>query len=307
MSSLTPTITPSGRIFITGATGFVGGALRNELSGHRLRLLVRPGSVHSGLKSANVEIVTGDVEDAASLAGSMRDCDTVIHLVAIIREEQGQTFESNIHQGTVNVVAEAKRAGVTRFLQMSAMGAMNNPAYPYMIAKYRAEEAVKASGLAWSIFRPSVIFGAGDEFINQLADLIRVFPVIPVVGSGKSKFQPVSAGDVAAAFARAINDPLTVGQTYDLGGPEIHTYTALLDIIAEKLGTSKPKVRVPVALMKPVVKLSKPLPKALRPPVTEEQLNMLALDNCSHQSATAQLIGRKPLDLRQGIDYILPR
>lgn len=294
----------TGRIFITGGTGFVGGNIREAIGNRPIRLLVRSKTEAKGLESPNVELVEGDVTRAETIRGAMDGCEATVHLVAIISEEGGATFDSVIHQGTVNAVNEATRSGVTRFIHMSAMGALDNAAYPYLKAKFDAEQAVRNAGIPWTIFRPSVIFGPGDGFINVLADLVRKAPIIPVVGSGNSKFQPVSVKEVAAAFVRALNDPSTAGKIYELGGPDIFTYEEMLDIIAAKLGKKKPKVHVPVGLMKPVVALSKSLPKSLRPPVTEEQLRMLSLDNCSDNSATGSLIGRPPLSLRDGIDYI---
>lgn len=296
----------TGRIFVTGGTGFVGGNLRAALAGRPLRLLVRDRTKSAQLAASDVELVEGDVTQPETLRGTMDGCAAAINLVAIIAEEGGATFDGVIRQGTVNAVAEARRAGVRRFLQMSAMGAINDPHFGYMNAKWQAERAVKAGGIPWTIFRPSVIFGAGDGFINALAGLVRTFPVIPIVGAGTSKFQPVAVKEVAAAFVRALDDPATAGHTYELGGPDVLTYEQLLDVIAVKLGKTKPKVHVPVGLMTPIVKLSQPLPKALRPPVTIEQLKMLALDNCSDASATADLIDRQPLRLIDGIDYILP-
>jgi uncharacterized protein YbjT (DUF2867 family) len=297
----------TGRILITGGTGFVGGNIRAALGNRPIRLLVRDKAEAKQFAAANVELYEGDVTKPETLRGSMTGCEAVIHLVAIIAQGKGATFDSVIRQGTVNVVDEAKRVGIKRLLHMSAMGAVNNPAYPYLKAKWDAEQAVIASGIPWTIFRPSVIFGPGDGFINVLADLVRKAPVIPVVGSGKSKFQPVSVKEVALAYVKALDEPRTAGQIYELGGPEILSYEELLDTIAVKLGKKKPKAHVPVGLMKPIVKLSKPLPKALRPPVTEEQLRMLSLDNCSYNSATSRLIGRQPLRLRDGIDYIVKR
>ncbi|MGH2560431.1 MAG: SDR family oxidoreductase [Thermomicrobiales bacterium] len=295
---------PAGRIFITGGTGFVGGNLRQALSGRPLRLLVRDPAGQE-LPGPDVELATGDVTRPDSLRGALDGCDTVIHLVAIIAESGGATFDGVIRQGAANVLAEAKAAGVRHFVLMSAIGARDDPAFPYLKAKWDAEQAVKASGIPWTIFRPSVIFGPGDGFINVLADLVRGYPIIPVVGSGESKFQPVAVGEVAQAYVRAVDDPAVAGQTYELGGPEILTYEGMLDIIAAKLGKRKRKVHLPVGLMRPVVSLSKPLPKRLRPPVTEEQLKMLALDNCTDHSATPELIGRQPTRLQDGIDYIL--
>lgn len=294
----------TGRIFLTGGTGFVGSALREALGGRPLRLLVRDPARHPNLAQHDVEVVAGDVTDPPTLRGAMDACEAMIHLVAIIAEERGATFDGVIRQGTVNVVAEAKRAGVRRFVHMSALGARDDPAFSYLFAKHRSEQTVMEAGIPWTIFRPSVIFGPGDEFINQLAGVVRAFPVIPVVGSGQSKFQPVSLRDVADAFVRALDDPATTGHAYEVGGPAVYTYEELLDLIARQLGKRKPKAHVPVGLMKLMVNLSKPLPKALRPPVTTEQLKMLALDNTTDHSATPDLIGRAPLGLDEGIDYI---
>jgi NADH dehydrogenase len=234
----------------------------------------------------------------------MDGCDTVIHLVAIISEEGGATFDKVIHQGTVNVVAEAKRAGIGRFLHMSALGTRNDPRYGYFLAKYRAEQAVKESEIPWTIFRPSVIFGPGDEFITTLAQLVRRAPVIPVVGTGKSKFQPVAVAQVAQAFVRALDDPATMGQTYELGGGKTYTYDEMIGVIAAELKQRKPKLHVPVGLMMPVVQLAKVLPKQLRPPVTEEQLKMLAIDNCTDHSAITQLTGQPAQSLEGNLSYI---
>lgn len=296
----------TGRIFVTGATGYVGGNLRKELAGRPLRLLVRDLERASGFRSDAVELVRGDVTDAASLRGAMDGCEAAVHLVGIIAEEGGATFDGVIRAGTEHLVAEAQRAGLKRLVHMSALGATDDPRFPYLHAKHRAEQAVQASGIPWTIFRPSVIFGPGDEFINALAGLVKTFPVVPVVGDGRSRFMPVAVAEVAAAFRRALDDPATAGQIFELGGAKVYAYEEMLDVIGAKLGKKKRKLHVPVGLMMPIVKLSKPLPKAIRPPVTEEQLKMLALDNSSAHSATARLIGREPLRFEDGIDYILP-
>ncbi len=291
------------RILLTGGTGFLGNAIRRAIRGKPLRLLVRDRT-NVGQLPPYVEVVEGDVTSPSSLQVAAEGCTTLIHLVAIIEERGDETFDRVIRGGTENVVREAQRAGVSRFILMSALGAQDNPRYAYMQAKWRAEQAVMNSGMAYTIFRPSVVFGPGDGFINALAGVIKQFPLIPVVGSGTSKFQPVAVEEVASAFARAVDDPTTIGKIYELGGARVYSYEEMLNIIAGHLGKQKPKVHLPVAMMMPIVRLSKPLPAAIRPPVTIEQLKMLALDNTTEVSATQELIGRPPIALEDGIGYI---
>jgi NADH dehydrogenase len=297
----------TGRILITGGTGFVGSNIRQALGDRPIRLLVRNKAAAKNLEAPNVELVEGDVTRPETLRGAMTGCQAVIHLVAIIEESKGRTFDGVIRGGTQNVVDEAKRVGIRRFIHMSAMGSRNDRRYPYMKAKWDAEQIVRNSSFAWTIFRPSVIFGPGDGFINVLAKVAKTAPVVPVAGSGTNKFQPVSVKEVAIAFQRALDEPKTAGQSFDLGGPEILSYDELLDTILARLGKRKLKAHLPAGLMKQIVTVSKVLPKPLRPPVTKEQLRMLALDNCSYDSATSRLIGRQPIRLRDGIDYITRR
>lgn len=289
-------------IFITGGTGFVGSEIQSTLEGRPLRLLVRRNANRQ--RNLTVDVVVGDVTNAASLRGAMDGCTTVIHLVAIIAEERGATFDSVIRQGAENIVAEAQRAGIEHIILMSALGARNDPAYPYFHAKYRAEDAVRQSGLPFTILRPSIIFGPGDGFINQLADLVRSAPIVPIAGTGRSLFQPVGVAEVARSVAWAIENDVSRGQTYELGGPDILTYDEIIDLIQRQVGTSKRKAHLPISLVRGVVTLSSPLPKRLRPPVTIDQLKMLDIDNCTARSATAELAGRPQLRLQNGIGYL---
>lgn len=292
------------RILITGGTGFVGKHIVNRLkSYHDLVLLHRDGT--QGSLPSGVEIISGDVTDPASLVGKLEGFDAVIHLVAIIEEHGSATFDSVIRCGTENMVEAAQLAGIPRFIHMSALGAQDNQAYPYHHAKWWAEQAVQASGTNWTIFRPSVIFGEGDGFISVLAKVVRQFPLTPIAGSGRALFQPVQVDDVADCFVRAIEDPgLTGGQIYELGGARPYTYGEMIAIIAQHEGVRRPTVHIPLPVMNAVVGVSSFLPKPMRPPVTAEQLKMLSLDNSTAHSATELLIGRRPVALEDGIDYL---
>src|SRR5205823_9932145 len=164
-------------------------------------------------------------------------CDTVIHLVGIIREHKsrGITFDRIHRQGTVNVIDAAARAGARRFLHMSALGARPGARARYHQTKWAAEEAVRESPLAWTIFRPSVIYGPGDGFISLLAGMVRRLPVVPVIGDGRQRLQPVAVEQVAAGFARAVTVEASVKQAYAVAGPDAVSMVDLLTMLGATL------------------------------------------------------------------------
>lgn len=290
-------------VFITGGTGFVGGNVVKALGDRPVRRLVRSRTANP--PSPNTSDTMGDVTDPSSFHGAMDGYPVLIHLVAVIEESGEQTFDRVIRGGTEHVVDEAKRSGVKHIVHMSALGAQDNPQYPYHQAKYRSEQIVKESGIDYTIFRPSIIFGSGDGFISLLAQLVKLAPLTPVIGDGSARFQPVAIQDVADSFLRAVSDPETTrNQIYELGGARPYTYVEMLDVIRREQGVRRPKVHLPLGLMKSVVRLSSPLPRMLRPPVTMDQLKMLSIDNSTEDSATAKLIGRTPVALEDGIGYI---
>ena len=291
-------------VLVTGGTGFVGRNLVAELSrrGQKLRLLVRATSSLPQTNVPDIETAVGDVTQPQSLPQALSEVDTVLHLAAIIREQRGATFQKVNYQGTRDLVAAAKAAGVRRFLYMSNVGAGPDPAFPFLRSKWQAEEEVKASGLAYTIFRSSVIFGQGDEFISTLARLIKTMPLVPVIGSGQVRFQPVWVKDVAACIAATLDDAAAAGQTLCLGGPEHLTYEEMLDTIMTVLGLKRPKVHVPASLMRPVVWTMEKL--LSHPPATSAQLAMLKMDNVTELDAIEKRFGLKPTPLREGIAYL---
>ena len=303
---------PGTSVLLVGGTGYVGDAMRHRLheAGHQVTLLVRPSSSPERYEQEGFTTAQGDVTDPNSLVRALERVrpDAVINLVAVIKEKGKATFEQMNYRGTVHVVDAMRQTGVDRILQMSALGAGNLPDYPYHYTKWKAENYVKDSGLIWTIFRPSIVFGPGqhEQFVGQLADVVKmkIAPVVPVVGDGMSRFQPVHLDDVAAAYERAVRDPVTTaGQIYELAGPEVLTYEEILDECARALGTQKRKLHVPVALMKPAAALMGAVP-FIDAPVTTEQLKMLKLDNTTLQNAVATLTGRPAIPFRGNIDYI---
>lgn len=238
------------RVLVTGGSGFVGRYVLRELSarGHEVRCLVRPGSQKKVAAGVGVEVLPGEVLHSSDVARAAAGCEAAVHLVGIIREFPGRgvTFEKVHVQATANVVNAAREAGVKRFLHMSALGARPEPADPYHVTNFRAEELVQNSGLPYTIFRPSVIYGPEDQSLNLFAKQIKRLRLVPVVGDGLYQMQPVPVATVAKAFALALELPQTENRTYEVGGPEPLTCNAIIDTLAEVLGRQVLKVHVMV-------------------------------------------------------------
>ena len=290
------------RVFITGGTGFVGSEVLRELAsrGHRLRVLIRPGSEKKLPPDLGIEVASGDALKPETLTPGLAGCQAVIHLVGIIREERsrGLTFERLHLEATENVLAALKETGVRRYLHMSALGARTDSASPYHQTKAAAEEAVMASGLDWTIFRPSVIFGPADRFVNLLAAQIKNFPLTPVIGSGKYRLQPISVKTVAQAFAAAMENPAAVGQRLDLAGPQAYTYDELTETIG-RVGGRRPRlVHLPVWLVRLAARL---LNGWERFPLSEPQVEMLLEDNTASSTLPYDLLGLEPIFLEDDL------
>ncbi|GLI37636.1 complex I NDUFA9 subunit family protein [Geobacter hydrogenophilus] len=293
------------KIFLTGGTGFIGGHVRKALleAGHGIRLLVHRR--HEGVE-AGVEQAEGDVTRLDTFAAAVEGCDATINLVGIIREfpARGMTFDKLHVEATQNVVEAARRAGIRRHLQMSALGSRPNATSRYHQTKWRAEEQVRTSGLEWTIFRPSIVFGPKDDFINKLAGYIRSYPAVPVIGDGKYRLQPVAADDVARCFALALEKPETVGQAYELCGPDRISYNDLLDTIGRIVGKGHvPKIPNPLGIMKLVVPVMQGFSFF---PITMDQITMLVEENiCA--SPWPQVFGFEPQCFELGIATYLRR
>ena len=232
------------KVFLTGATGFVGKHMLERLlvEGHAVRAAVRglPGqnarllihTEHLGRKD-DFQWVHGDIVEGTRLDEGMQGCDAVIHLVGIIVEKGTNTFERVHYLGTRHVVEAAKRTGIKRFVQMSALGVRADGVAPYQTTKWKGEEEVRQSGIPFCILRPSLIFGEGDGFVTQMMATVRSAPLLrPVPGDGTPKFRPIAVEDVTACFARALTYEAASNQTIDLGGADELTLNEVLAEIA---------------------------------------------------------------------------
>lgn len=262
-------------ILVTGATGFVGGHVVRALvdAGEHVRALVRDASGAGALDGVDCELVQGDVTDPASLRAAVEGCTTVVHLVAILTGKPDD-FDRVMTTGAQSLLDAARDAGVSRFVQMSALGTneTTKDTVPYYRAKWATEEAVRASGLGYAILRPSFVFAPEGGALAQFARIARLAPVTPVIGKGTQRLQPIWADDLARAVTLAVrrHDDLLV----EIGGPDVVDWNEFWSQLKSALGTRRPTLHVPFWFMRPQAAIMERLP---HPPVTRDQLRMLQL------------------------------
>jgi len=295
------------RVFVAGGTGFVGRELVSQLlaGGHRVVALVRPGSEGKLAGAKGLQLHAGDALDPASLEGGLDGCEALINLIGIIREFPGRkvTFERLHSEATRNLVKAALQQGVGRYLQMSANGTRPDAKSDYHRTKWAAEELVRGSGLDWTIFRPSLIYGRGGEFVTMLAAMVNKLPVVPVIGDGRYRMSPVAVEQVAASFCLALEKPATAGQCYACCGGGSYSYDEILDLVGTALGKGKvAKLHQPLFMIKPVVRLLENLPPF---PITSTQLTMLLEGNVCDPAPWQEVFGLTPEDFAAGIRRVL--
>jgi uncharacterized protein YbjT (DUF2867 family) len=262
------------KILVTGATGFIGPRVVHALRahGHDVRALVRSNERGSQVAGLGAELAIGDVTDPASLRAAVDGCARVVHLVAIIKGKP-QDFERVMAQGTRDLLAAAKGAGVERFVLMSALGTseQTKDVVPYFAANWAMEQETIRSGLEYTIFRPSFVFGRGGAlptFIKQ----VRYSPVVTVIGSGQQRSQPIWVDDVAEYFARAVDQSGAANRLFEIGGPDVVTWDELYLTIAKVLGKRRRLAHVPAALARTGAALTQWAPGA---PLTTDQITMI--------------------------------
>lgn len=294
-------------VLVTGGSGFVGNQVVSELiaRGHRVRCLLRPGSEKKLAALNQVEVAPGDVMHPDTVAEAVRNCDAVIHLVGIIREFPGRgvTFERLHCDATAHVVEAAKAAGAHRYLHMSALGARPEPANPYHTTNYRADEYVMGSGLTYTIFRPSIIYGPADQSINLFVRQIRRYRVVPIIGDGLYELQPVPVWTVAQAYALALEKPATENRLYDVGGPEPLSFNAVIDTLAQVLNRWVYKMHLSAATMRRVAGC---LGRYAWFPLTPGQIEMLLEGSTCDPTAFYQDFGLEPVSFQDGLARYLP-
>jgi uncharacterized protein YbjT (DUF2867 family) len=291
-------------VLVTGAGGFVGGYVLNALRGRRGRVLglVRHQYQEEKVRQSNAEAVFGDLTDPDSLHAAMAGVDAVIHTAAINRNRGESTMERVNYRGTVNVLAAAKAAKVSRFVQIIAIGADPRRTVPLSRTQGLAAEAVMGSGLPATVLEAGVVYGEGDAFTSMLTGVARISPVVIIPGDGQARFEPISAFDVADAAVNALHLPEAEGERYQIAGPEVLTLNEVYAILLAKIGAGRVRLHLPPGLLRPVVALmDRFLPE---PPITTALLDLLGLDLLARDNALETLLGREPLRFTENLGHL---
>ena len=308
-----------GQVTVFGASGFLGRHVVRAIarSGSRVMAACRRPDLANYLQPlgrvGQIQPIQANARYPASLAGALRGAEVAVNLVGVLTESGNQSFEA-VHVFGARAMAKAAReAGVTRFVQVSAIGADRQSDSAYASSKARAEDAVREIYPDAVILRPSVVFGPEDEFFNRFAALARMSPMLPLIGGGHTRFQPVFVGDVADAVAKAAEGGLQPGTTYELGGPAIKTFRELMEYICAVTQRNRPLVSIPFGAMETPAAMTEladrlllgAFPKMLL--TTRDQLKMLRHDNVVSPEAEAEgrtlkAMGHEP----RAIESIVP-
>jgi uncharacterized protein YbjT (DUF2867 family) len=296
-------------VAVFGGSGFLGRHVVRALAkrGYRVRVAVRRPELAGYLQPmgrvGQIHAVQANLRYPDSVAAAVRDADVVINLVGILFEGGRQRFDAVMTDGA-QTVARAAQAVSAPLIHVSAIGAEEKSASHYARAKAEGERLVVAADRAAIVVRPSIVFGPEDDFFNRFAALARMAPALPLVGDGLTRMQPVFAGDVAEAIARAVDGNLRAGFVYELGGPDVRTFKELMQFVLATTRRRRLLIPVPFAVMKLQALALQFLPK---PPITPDQVELLKRDNIVSDDAkrdgrTLEGIGMTP----ESIDAIVP-
>lgn len=299
-------------ITVFGASGFIGRYVVRRLAkaGYRVRAATRRPHLANELRPMGVvgqiQLVQANLKDRASVERAVDGADGVINLVGILAEAGKQSFDALQHKGAGLVAECAKAAGIEKMVHISAIGADENSSSQYARTKALGEQAVLKAMPGAVILRPSIVFGPEDEFFNKFADMARFAPALPLIGGGKTKFQPVYCDDVAECAVKALEMPEAKGQTYELGGPGVYTFKQILEFIMATTGRKRVLVPIPFVAatgMGVLGEITGKLP-FVQPFLTRDQVKLLQRDNVAASSGVGTIEDFKVE--RESIEAIVP-
>lgn len=298
-------------VTIFGGSGFVGRYVVQRLArkGWVIRVGAREPSRAQFLKPlgsvGRITPLRAPLQDESAVRAAVRGVDAVINLVGILHERGRQTFDGVQHRGAATVAAAAAAAGIQRIVQMSAIGADANSESAYARSKAAGERAVRELIPGATIIRPSIVVGAEDGFFNRFAVIARLSPVLPLIGGGETRFQPVYVADVAEAIVKAVEAAACAGNTYELGGPRVYTFRQLIELMLRQIRRRRLLVSVPFAVADLQAAVLQLLPD---PPLTRDQVKLLRRDNVvSDQALTFADLGIRPTAIEAILSTYLDR
>jgi uncharacterized protein YbjT (DUF2867 family) len=300
-------------VAVAGGSGFIGRAIVRRLAqipATRVRLLTRDAerARRKFEAPANVEFVHADVVNRDSLEPALADASAIVDAIQfdgypIENPRRGLTFERVDYGGTVALLDAAKKVGVSHFIYISGAAADENSSQPGFRAKGRAERAIRESGIGYTIFRPSLVYGVGDRVMNMLVNALRLSPVMPVPGTGQQKVQPVLVDDVAACVALALGGRGR-NRTFDVGGPALMTFDDLIRLVMDITGRHRLIIHVSEAIMRLAGAAAEMLPVAL---FSRDAASFLLADNAGDIKPLIEEFGIKLTPAREGLAYLAPK
>lgn len=297
-------------VLVAGGTGFIGSHIVRELlkAGHRVTILTRNPEKARGQVPAGADLRQGDINDPASLERATAGVDVLIATVQfpnhpVENPRKGHTYRQVDGEGTARLVEAAQRNGVKRFVYLSGAGTREGQTQPWFQAKLMAERAVRESGIPYTIFRPSWVYGAEDRSLNKFATFARLLPFIPVIGNGQTRVQPVFVGDLARAVAASVTLQVAVNQTYDVGGPQELTMDEIITTMLQTMGKRKPLVHHPAWFMKLATLPMQILPT---PPLSPAAVDFVLMEEPVDNTALLRDFGLRLTPLAEGLAYLRP-
>ncbi|RAK64442.1 complex I NDUFA9 subunit family protein [Phenylobacterium kunshanense] len=301
-------------VTVFGGSGFIGTQAVRYLAkaGWRIRVAVRNPNLAYRMRLlgdvGQVDIAQANIRSPDSLNRALEGATAALNLVGVLYEGGRQGFQAVHAMGAKNVAEAARAQGVARMIQMSALGADPNSASKYARTKAEGEAAVRAVYADAAIVRPSIVFGQGDGFFNRFAAMAQFSPVLPLIGGGHTRFQPVFVGDVGRALAKIVTDPGAAAKTYELGGPATHTFRELLEMMLAETDQRRALVPVPWPVAGMLGSVGDLVSAILPPPITSDQVTLLKADNVvSGQAPGLAELGITPTSLEAVLPTYLYR
>jgi NADH dehydrogenase len=300
-------------VVVFGGSGFIGKQVVRALAkrGYRVRVAMRRPHLGAEFRVlgdvGQIQLVQANVRFPQSIDAALEGADAVVNLVAVLYESGQQNFEA-LHVEAAQAIAEgAAKRGIKRIVHFSALGAAPKGSR-FARSKYNGERAVLEAAPTATILRPSIVFGPEDDFFNRFAQMATTSPALPLIGGGKTRFQPVFVGDVAEAVVAALGNPHARGHVYELGGPQTYTFKQLLQYITTEIHRPRVLVPLPFVLAHPIGLLANGLFKLtpFDPPITGDQVTQLKRDNIVGADANAGTIQDLGITSLESVEAIVP-